>query len=54
MRCLRSAEVESLQSLVSDSRWFLQQNPQGVVFMGNGRTEQGHNAIAEHLIDGPS
>ena len=20
--------------------------------MGNGRTEQGHNAIAEHLIDG--
>ena len=25
---------------------------QGVVFVGNGRTEQRHNAIAEHLIDG--
>ena len=25
---------------------------QGVVFVGNGGTEQGHNAIAEHLVDG--
>ena len=25
---------------------------QGVVFVGNGSTEQGHNAITKHLVDG--
>ena len=25
---------------------------QRVVFVGNGRAEQGHNAVAEHLVDG--
>ena len=24
----------------------------GMIFMGNGRAEEGHNAIAHHLVDG--
>jgi hypothetical protein len=26
--------------------------PQGVIFMGDGSTKQGHNAVAEYLVDG--